>query len=833
MKHKDIIEKMTLEEKAAFLSGKGEWETRNLDWLGIPSITCSDGPHGLRRQAGTGDHLGLNPSLPAVCFPSAAGIANSWDEALGEEIGAALGEEARSQDVQILLGPGLNIKRSPLCGRNFEYFSEDPYLSGKMAAAYIRGIQKNGVYACPKHFAVNNQELRRMAMNSVVDERTLREIYLTGFEIAVKEGHAKAIMSSYNEVNGAYANENPHLLKEILREDWGFDGIVITDWGASNSHTAGVQAGSDLEMPCPGLDSARELVDAVAAGKLDEADVDACVDRLLDAVLYLTGQEGIGNPVFPDMDEHHALAKRAAEESIVLLKNEDAILPLAPKTKIAVIGDFAFEPRYQGAGSSMVNAVHVEKIKDQLEVYFPEYTNCVRGYRRDGKPDEEGRQAALQAAKNAEVVLFFLGLTEISEAEGQDRKHMRLPDNQTALLEELAQANPNIIGILSGGSVVEMPWLGCCKALLHGYLGGEAGAGAMLEVLSGKVSPSGKLSETYPIRYEQTPAFQNFLEEGRLGKGNAGREKETDNSEISRNTEYREGIYVGYRYYDKLQSAKNVLFPFGYGLSYTGFAYSDFKVTETEATFTVENTGGFDGAEIAQLYVGLPDSRIFRPEKELKGFARVFLKAGERKKVTILFDDKTFRYWNTRTNHWERESGNYRICIGASSQDIRLEDTLAISGSTELFPEGQEELPSYYSGKIQKVSRTEFEQLLGHPVPEEKQDGLLSLNDPVSRMSRAKSPLARFVCRRLEGMIRKKEEQGTPDLNLLFIYNIPFRAIAKMTHGAVSMEMAEGMVTMANGHFFRGAGKVIGGFFRNRRLNREYEKKLAMDAPEV
>ena len=804
MKHQDLVSKMTLEEKAAFLSGKNVWQTRDYERLGISSIFCSDGPHGIRKQAGSGDHLGLNASLPATCFPTAATIANSWNEALGEEIGTALGEEASAQEVHIVLGPGLNIKRSPLCGRNFEYFSEDPYLAGKMAASYIRGIQSKGVYACPKHFAVNSQELRRMAMNSVLDERTLREIYLTGFEIAVKEGKAKAIMTSYNEINGTYANENKHLLQEVLRGEWGFDGMVVTDWGGSNDHTAGVAAGSNLEMPAPGLDSARQLIASVKEGRLTMEELDACVDDLLDAVLELTENSKARLTAFNET-AHHELARKAAAESAVLLKNEDNLLPVSKNAKVAIIGDFAFEPRYQGAGSSMVNPTKLESIETLADSCDMQVVGMVRGYQRTGEADEALKKAAVDLAANADVVLYFFGLDELSESEGLDREHIRIPQNQIALLEAMAQVNSNIVGVLSAGASVEMPWHTSCKAILHGYLSGQAGAGAILDILTGKINPSGKLSETYPIHHEDTPAFYNF----------PSRE---------RNAEYREGIYVGYRYYDtaKVQTQ----YPFGFGLSYTSFAYSDLQVKEEGVYFTVENTGEIDGKEVAQLYVGLIEGAVFRPQKELKGFAKVFLKAGESKQVFIPFDDKTFRYWNVKTNGWEQEAGNYQIMVGASVEDIRLEGVVAKTGTTEAVPYNKEEMPSYYSGQIKQVEDKEFELLLGGPIPSGKWNGNLGPNDAICQLYYAKSGLARLVYKVLTSMKKKSEAKGKPDLNILFIYNMPFRGIAKMTNGMVSMEMVDGMVEVVNGHFFKGMKKVIGGFFRNSKENKAYEAKL-------
>ena len=804
MKHKDLVDKMTLEEKAAILGGKGEWQTWDIPRLNIPSMFCSDGPHGIRKQAGAGDHLGLNASLPATCFPTAATIANSWDVELGESLGGALGEEAMAEDVNVLLGPGLNIKRSPLCGRNFEYFSEDPYLAGKMAASYVRGIQAKGVYSCPKHFAVNSQEQRRMAMNSVLDERTLREIYLTGFEIAVKEGHAKAIMTSYNEVNGTYANESQHLLEDILRKDWGFDGIVITDWGASNDHVLGVKYGSDLEMPNPGLDSARELIDAVSDGRLSMQELDNRVDNLLDAVITTTSAAKGHSDQF-DREAHHALAKRASAESAVLLKNEDHILPLKQGTKVAIIGDFAFAPRYQGAGSSVVNPTKVEKIVDIADDYGIQVIGNSRGYLRNGEEDAAMKKEAVDLAAKADVVLFFFGLNEISESEGLDRTHLRIPQNQITLLQELDQANPNLVGIISAGSAIEMPWHTYFKGILHMYLNGQAGAGASLELLTGKANPCGKLAETVPYQLEDNPSFRYY-------------------PAAERNSEYREGLFVGYRYYDTADVP--VLYPFGYGLSYTSFSYSDLKVGETGVAVTVKNTGTADGAEIVQMYVSLEEAKVYRPKKELKGFCKVRLAVGESRTVSIPFDDKTFRYFNQKTGKWEVEEGTYQIRVGASCMDIRLEGTIHMEGTTMEYPYHTNRMEHYYSGEITDIPDSEFEELLGHPIPYGKWSGALGANDAICQLYYAKSGLARFIYKRLNAMKEKSEAKGVPDLNILFIYNMPFRAIAKMSGGMVSMDMVDGMVKVVNGHFFRGIGRIIGGFFGNRSRNRAYEKKL-------
>ncbi len=805
MDHKKIMEELSLEEKAAILSGKTVWQTREVPRVYLPTVFLSDGPHGVRKQAGAGDHLGLNASLEATCFPTAATIANSWNTELGEEIGKTLGEEASVMEVDVLLGPGLNIKRSPLCGRNFEYFSEDPYLSGKMAAAYVRGIQSQGIYACPKHFAVNSQELRRMSMDAVVDERALREIYLTGFEIAVKEGNAKAIMSAYNQVNGIYANEDPKLLLDILRNEWGFDGIVVTDWGGSNDHVKGVTCRSNLEMPAPGLDSARQIIEAVHSGRLQEEDLNRCVEDLVKAVCELSDNRKKSQRKKFDKEKHHKIAKRAAIESAVLLKNEEHILPLAGKCKVALIGDFAFIPRYQGAGSSMVNPTKVESMADMVHEYDLEIVGMTKGYERGKSLDAMEKEKAVTLAKEAEYVIYCFGLDEISESEGLDRNHMQIPGNQIELLRELWKINPNIIGVLSGGSSIEMPWTDCCKAIIHGYLGGQAGSSALLDLLTGRENPSGKLSETYPIKYEDTPAYHYFPSK-------------------ERTSEYRESIFVGYRYYDT--SNIKVKYPFGFGLSYTQFSYSNLEIREDGVIFTITNQGQMAGAEVAQFYVSLSESEVFRPRKELKGFQKVFLQVGESKKVTIPFDDKTFRYWNVKTNRWEVEGGTYQILVGSSSRDIRLSGSIKKVGNTQEFPYNREEVPNYYDGNIQKVEDRQFEVVLGRSVPDGKWSGELGLNDAICQMYYAKSLLARFICWILERMKKKSEEKGKPDLNILFIYNMPFRGIAKMTGGMVSMEMAEGMVEVVNGHLLKGLGKVIGGYFRNRSANKKYEKIL-------
>ena len=808
MKYKDLIDQLTLEEKAALLGGKGEWDSRDIPRLGIPSMIMSDGPHGLRRQAGAGDHLGLNASLPATCFPTAATMANSWDRDLGTEVGVALGEEAKAMGVNILLGPGMNIKRSPLCGRNFEYFSEDPYLAGRMAASYVKGIQSQGVFSCIKHFAVNSQEERRMAMNAVVDERTLREIYLTGFEVAIDESKPGAVMTSYNQVNGEYANESMHLLKEILREDWKYDGFVVSDWGGANDHVTAVKAGSDLEMPAPGLGSARELVEAVKNGSLSMEDLDARVDELLSAVMTTT-EAAKGHSEEFDIEGHHALARKAAAQCAVLLKNNDAILPLKAGTKVAVVGDFAFQPRYQGAGSSMVNSTKVETIENLIkEEEALEVTAMCRGYKRSGEADTALLSEAVKAAESADVVLYFFGLDEMSESEGLDRKHMRIPQVQIDVLRAMAKVNPNVVGVISAGSSIEMEWEDSCSAILHGYLTGQAGAGAMLDLITGRENPSGKLAETYPLLYTDTPSEPYYPAK-------------------ERNSDYREALFVGYRYFDTFDVP--VRYPFGFGLSYTSFEYSDLKVDEKGATFTIKNTGSCDGAEIAQLYVGLKDGKILRARKELKGFVKVFLAAGEEKTVSIPFDVYTFRYWNVKKNGWAVEGGTYTVSVGSSSADIRLEGSIDAAGDDAPAPYDDAKLTAYTEGRIREIPDEAFAELLGGPIPDGSWGSDLNENDAICQLGNAKSGLARFVYKQLEKKKQAADAAGKPDLNVLFIYNMPFRAIGKMTGGQVDKKMVDGMVEVVNGHFFGGLGKVIGGYFSNKSANKKYEKLLRGD----
>jgi len=777
MKHKELISQMTLEEKASLMSGANFWNTKPVARVGIPGMMLTDGPHGLRKQGGKADHLGLNKSVPATCYPTAAGLANTWDEALLEEMGRHLGLEAASEGVSVLLGPGVNIKRSPLCGRNFEYFSEDPYLSGKMAAALIRGIQSNGISACVKHYAANSQELRRMANDSVVDERTLREIYLPAFEMAVKEGGVKCLMTSYNKVNGTYAHENTHLLREILYGEWGFDGMVVSDWGGNNDRVESVKAGGTLEMPSSSGQTDRHIVTAVQEGRLDEAVLDEQVDRILD--LVLSTQDHITGKNY-DREAHHQVAARVAENCTVLLKNEDGILPLGKQQRIAVIGDFARAPRYQGAGSSKINPTKLESGLDALKAVGANVTGFAAGFRRGGKADAMLIRQACNLAKNADVVLLWLGLDEGGEAEGIDRENMKLPKNQLALLNALAQVNANIVVVLSCGCAVEMNWDDKAKAVMHGYLGGQAGAPAMAKLLVGDAAPCGKLSETVPVWYEDISSAPYY-------------------PGMEATSEYREGIYVGYRYFDTAK--KDVKYPFGHGLSYTQFAYSAMQVQGDRVTFRIRNIGARYGQEIAQLYIRANTQGMFRPEQELKGFAKVALAPGEEKEVSIALSDRSFAVWSIAENNWVIEPGSYELCIGASSRDIRLRAEVAKVCAAAANPYQGEQFDPYYSGEVQSVSDDSFAALLGHPIPNAKWDRTapIGFNDTISQGEYLTGGLGRHIYN-LISFIRSvlitvgKKEWGN---GIMFVMNMPWRGLSRMS-GVFTDEQVLDVIAVIN-----------------------------------
>lgn len=770
--------------KAAMLSGKGTFQTRAVPSAEIPSFFMADGPHGLRRQVGSSDHLGINRSLPATCFPTAATIANSWSPELGERIGQALGAEAVEQEVSVILGPGLNIKRSPLCGRNFEYFSEDPVLSGRMAASYVRGIQSKGIAACPKHFAANSQETRRMTNDSIVDIDTLKSIYLTAFEIAVKEGMPWSLMSSYNLINGTYANENPHLLIDVLRHSWGFDGIVVTDWGGANDPVASINNGGGLEMPSPGFDSVAEILKREA--EIDATALDSRVEEL--AVLARRVR-----PVSQEIDSQ-ALAQEAAEESIVLLKNDSA-LPLPSATKLAVIGDFAFRPRYQGSGSSQVNPTHLTTPIEALEAAGVNIVGRARGFAGEAHSGLALDVEALEVAEHADTILLYLGLDEASESEGRDRGSLSLPHRQIDLIEKLALANKRIVVVLAGGAPIEMPWLDDCDAVVHGYLGGQEGATAMVRVLTGEVNPSGHLAETYPLAIEDTPTALWYPANGPYSY-------------------YKEGPFVGYRYYTTVD--RPVLFPFGFGLSYTSFTYSDLEVSDTGVTLMVTNTGDVAGADVVQLYVqGNP--AVAEPSWELKGFAKVGLEPGQSSTVIIPFDEYTFR--SSVGGKWHVYEGSRMIRVAEDANAPGLVASLHVDGeAAEYF---LPDAPNFTSGNVHEVADEEFEAVLGSPLPRPHK-GQLEINSPLSEMKDAQSPLARAIYRiYFKRGLEKMDRNGAPDLNLLFQYGMPFRAIAKMSGGLASMEMVHSLLKIVNGHFFRGAAGLLGGYFKNRRLQKQ------------
>lgn len=799
----DIASLSTL-EKAAMLSGETTWQTRALPRLGVRQLWMSDGPHGIRRQAGSADHLGINASQPATCFPTAATVANSWDPAIAERVGRALGREASHLGVDVLLGPGLNIKRSPLGGRNFEYFSEDPYLAGKLAAGYVRGIQGAGVAACPKHFAVNSQETRRMTSDSVVDEATLREIYLTAFEILVKEARPLTIMSSYNLINGTYSHENKHLLQNILRDDWGFDGAVVTDWGGGNDPVAAISAGGTIEMPSPGFDSVTEILES---SHVDEEQLNARVAEAV-TLVHSINPETVDESIF---DDHDHLAQEAAEASIVLLRNEGKALPLATGTQVAVIGDFAFEPRYQGAGSSLVNPTRLVTPLQALQDSSLSIVASARGFERGKALDPQLLAEALKAARAADIVLLHLGLDEILESEGKDREHMHLPENQVDLLERVAEVNPSVVVVLSAGSAIEMPWIVKTDAVVHGYLGGQAGARAMVQVLTGVVNPSGRLAESYARSLSDTPTAGSFPAEGKHAL-------------------YREGPFVGYRYYSS--AGVPVLFPFGYGLSYTTFAYSVLEVDGAGVAFTVTNTGDVTGADVPQLYVSPPPeaSKVGpRPRIELKGFKKVTLEPGESAQVRIPFDDYTFRVFDSRAGAWRIIGGRYGVAIGSNVDNLALESSIEVDGESVTDTAPAALIENYSAARVHDVTDAEFEKLLGRSLPVAEPVRVLTATSPLSDLEYAKSWVGRAIYKHyFQRSLRKAHEKGVPDLNLLFQYSMPFRAVAKMSGGLADMRMVEAILNIVNGHFFKGLGQVVLRFFQNRTR----QKKLASEFAE-
>ncbi|EJS56406.1 glycosyl hydrolase [Bacillus cereus] len=667
---KKIISQMTLEEKATLCSGLDFWNTKGIERLGIPSIMVTDGPHGLRKQAEGADHLGIYNSIPSTCFPSAVGLASTWNKDLINQVGVALGEECQAENVGVLLGPGANIKRSPLCGRNFEYFSEDPYLSSQMAANHVKGVQSQGIGTSLKHFAANNQEHRRMSVDAIVDERTLREIYLASFEDVIKETQPWTVMSAYNKINGEYASENNYLLNDILKDEWGFEGFVVSDWGAVNERVASLANGLELEMPSSFGIGEKKIIDAVNGGELSEEKLDQSVERLLN-IIFKAVDNQLENAVY-SKDAHHQLAREVASESMVMLKNEDSILPLKKEGTVAIIGEFAKQPRYQGGGSSHINPTKLESILEEIEMVSGEKTNILfeQGYNlASDDVDENMINEAKKIAESADTVVLFVGLPDRYESEGFDRKHLQMPENHVQLIEAIAEVQSNIVVVLSNGAPIEMPWIGKVKGILEGYLGGQALGGAIADLLFGDANPSGKLAETFPKVLSDNPSYLNSPGEGDK-------------------VEYKEGVFVGYRYYDK----KNVepLFPFGFGLSYTNFEYSNLSVDKKEikdtetvsVTVNVKNIGSTVGKEIVQLYIKDVESTMIRPEKELKGFEKVELQPGEEKTVNFTLNKRSFAYYNVELKDWHVETGEFEILVGKSSREIVLQDNMYVQSTT-------------------------------------------------------------------------------------------------------------------------------------------------------
>ncbi|MEG0051091.1 MAG: glycoside hydrolase family 3 C-terminal domain-containing protein [Terrisporobacter sp.] len=671
MNIKGIISQMTLEEKASLCSGLNFWNTKPIERLNIQSIMMTDGPHGLRKQAASADHLGINESVPSTCFPTASALACSWNRDLLKEMGVALGEECQAEDVSIILGPGVNIKRSPLCGRNFEYYSEDPYLSSELAKNQIQGTQSQGVGTSLKHFAANNQEHRRMTIDTIIDERTLREIYLASFETAIKEGKPWTVMCAYNKVNGEYCCEHPKLLSEILRDEWGYEGFVVSDWGAVNDREKCLEAGLELQMPADNGVSDALIVQSVKNNKISEEVLDRAVERLLN-ITFKAVEENKENATY-NKEEHHELARKIARECVVLLKNKEKILPLKKSEKIAVIGELATNIRYQGGGSSHINPTKLDNTYEEI-VNLTGEDNVLysRGY--DLSQDdtiEELVQEAKKIASEVDKVILFIGLPERYESEGFDRTHLNIPKNQEELVKELKAINENIVVVLSNGSPIEMLFVNDVKGIVEGYLTGQATGSAIADILYGEVNPCGKLAETFPMKLSHNPSYLNFP--GEVNK-----------------VEYKEGIFVGYRYYDKKEL--DVLFPFGYGLSYTNFEYSNLKVDKKEindteklsVTVKVKNTGDRFGKEIVQLYVRDVKSNVIRPEKELKGFEKIGLKPGEEKEVHFELNKRSFAYYNIDIKDWYVESGEFEILIGKSSKDIVLEEAVIVNSTVDI-----------------------------------------------------------------------------------------------------------------------------------------------------
>ncbi|MBR5562017.1 MAG: glycoside hydrolase family 3 C-terminal domain-containing protein [Clostridia bacterium] len=769
----EILAQMTLEEKAAICDGADFWHLKGMEKYGFPSIMVCDGPHGLRKKdySKTGDSL--SNSVPAISYPTAATTAASWDPELLFEMGVALGKKCLKEEVGVLLGPGINMKRSPLCGRNFEYFAEDPILAGELSAGFINGVQSMGVGTSLKHFCANSQETRRMTCDSVVDERALREIYLTAFEIAVKKAKPWTVMNSYNKINGFHGSENKHTQLEILRNEWGFDGVVVSDWGAVNDRVLGLKNGNDLEMPSSSGSGAKKIVEAVKNGTLDEAVLNERALNMLNLIKKcVDGSKK--NYAYNDADDQ-PFARKVAANSMVLLKN-NGILPLKKSGKVAVIGELARTPRYQGAGSSHINPTQLDNALDELKKvgYDVEFAQGYELKLKKAKNNDALIAQAADLAKRCETAIIFIGLTDDYEAEGYDRTHMNLPDAHDKLVAEILKVNKNAIIVLAGGSPVEMPWNDGVAAILNSYLGGQAGAGAVADIISGAVNPSGKLPETYPMFYADTPAKNNF-------PGNPA------------SVEYRESVYIGYRYYEKAKKA--VRYPFGFGLSYTTFEYSDIKVsaksikdTDTlTVTVKIKNTGAVPGYEIVQLYVADKESTIYRPEKELKGFKKIWLNPDEEKEIAFELSKRAFAFYNVNINDWCVESGDFDILVGASSADIRLSATVNVSAEAVSIPDYSAVAPLYYTGDVQNVPDEQFIAVLGRELPPTTYapDRKLTIQDTFESCAHTKNG-ARFY-KLLTTVVPAGFAQA-------IALQTPFRDFISMSGGVMSEDMADGLV---------------------------------------
>ena len=778
MKHPDLINQMTIEEKVAFLSGKDYWHTAGCERLGIPSVCMTDGPHGIRKRSEDTKTPGLK-GVPAVCYPTAATVASSWDPELAREMGELLGEECRKEKVAVLLGPGANIKRSPLCGRNFEYYSEDPLLAGEMAAGFINGVQSKGIGTSLKHYAGNNQETRRMTINSVIDERALREIYLPAFETAVKKAQPATVMCSYNRLNGTYAAENKWLLTDMLRDEFGFEGIVVTDWGAENDRVEGLLAGQNLEMPTSNGLGAEKLIAAFRSGKLSMHFINEMVDAVVDMILK-TKDNLDGKPY--DYADHHKAARKIAGQSMVLMKNDGGTLPLSKKAKIAVIGRMAKTPRYQGAGSSLVNPPMVDDAYSAIIADGINATYC-DGYpagSRDMKSLENYIKEAVTAAAKADAAVIFAGLTDEYEAEGFDRSTLRIPASHVALINAVGSTNPNTVVVLAGGSVVETPWASSAKAILNSLLGGEASGSAVKDILFGDVNPSGKLAETYPVALSDTPCFNFF-------PGNKA------------SVEYRESVYVGYRYYDT--AGIEVAFPFGHGLSYTEFEYSDIKLSNKKlkcpkplkVTFTVTNTGSRAGAEVAQVYVRDVESTIFRPDRELKGFTKIFLEPGESKTVTLELEKRAFAFYDTELGDWHVESGDFEILVGASSRDIRLCEKVAVTSDVDApCPDFRGTAPAYYTADLKNIPVEQFEAVYGSAMPETEVRAYPHLTLANTFEDAACGKNGGRICALLGKLVNPDSLAGA------ITFQLPIKNFVSMSMGVFSAEAAQQLLDILN-----------------------------------